>query len=64
MFKKSSLDLIDGPETEDVIKTFKEIADKKSKRNILTSVQNFFLLEQEVIKYKKIGCKFVAPALL
>jgi len=64
MFKKSSLDLIDEPETEDVIKTFKEIVYKKSKRNILTSVQNFFLLEQEVIKYKKIGCKFVAPALL
>jgi len=62
-YKKSSFDLIEGAEPQDVFSKFKNIADSKEKINILTSVHNYFLLQPEILKYKKIGCKFVSPVL-
>jgi hypothetical protein len=61
LFDKNSLDLIDAQETEEIIKIFKRVADTKKRRNILISAQNFILLQPEIIKYKKTGCKFVEP---
>lgn len=62
--KKSSLELIEGAAAENIISRFKKITDTKEKKTILTTVQNYFLLDPEIIKYKKIGCKFVSPSLL
>jgi hypothetical protein len=63
LLKKSSLELIEGSAAENIILRFKKITDTKEKKTILTTVQNYFLLDPEIIKYKKIGCKFVSPSL-
>jgi hypothetical protein len=62
IFKKGSADLL--PEDEDVIGAFNRIAAAKERKFILTTVQNFLLLQPEITKYKKIGCRFVEPLLL
>jgi hypothetical protein len=62
-YKKSGLESLQESGAEDIVSRFKKIGASREKRNILTSIHDYILLGPEIVKYKKIGCRFIPPDL-